>query len=106
MNLVEIIYKLTANLPKHESFGLSDQLRRAVSSVPLNIAEGSGCNSDKEFIQFLTMARRSLYEVVTATKIAQRLGYIKEAKVIQSLAQSDKVGSLINGLINSLRKGR
>lgn len=106
MSLVEDIYKLTATFPKHETFGLSDQLRRAGSSVPLNIAEGSGCNTDKEFIQFLTIARRSLYEVVTAIKIAERLGYIHEIEVTQSLAKCDKVGSLINGLINSLRKSR
>jgi four helix bundle protein len=106
MNLVEEIYKLTTSFPKREAFGLVDQLRRAVSSVPLNIAEGSGCNTDKEFVQFLTVARRSLYEVVTAVKIAERLGYIQEIEVTHSLAKCDKVGSLINGLINSLRKSR
>ncbi len=106
MNLVEDIYKLTTSFPKREAFGLVDQLRRAVSSVPLNIAEGSGCNTDREFIQFLSIARRSLYEVVTAVKIAERLGYIQEIEVTQSLAKCDKVGSLINGLINSLRKSR
>jgi len=104
MILVEDVYKLTATFPKNEVFGLVDQLRRATSSVPMNIAEGSGCNTDKEFIQFLTIARRSLYEVVTAIKIAERLGYLLEAKII--LAKCDKVGSLINGLINSLRRSR
>ncbi|HWP91625.1 MAG TPA: four helix bundle protein [Thermodesulfobacteriota bacterium] len=106
MNLVEEIYKLTTSFPKNESFVLVDQLRRAVSSVPLNIAEGSGCNTDKEFIQFLTIARRSLYEVVTAVKIAERLGYVNEEEVIQTITRCDKVGTLINGLVNSLRKSR
>lgn len=102
MSLVEDVYKLTSNFPKNETFGLTDQLKRAVSSVPLNIAEGSGCNTDKEFIQFLTIARRSLYEVVTAIKIAERLGFIHEPK--STLAKCDKVGSLINGLIRSLKR--
>jgi four helix bundle protein len=60
---------------KDELYGLMSQTRRAATSIALNIAEGSGGSSNAEFIRFLEMARRSVYEVITALEIAQRLGY-------------------------------
>jgi hypothetical protein len=59
------IYALTAQLPDTERFNLTAQLRKAVTSVPLNIAEGSGCSSDAEFARFVGYAYRSLKEVIT-----------------------------------------
>jgi four helix bundle protein len=57
MNLVEAVYRVTADFPKHELYGLTSQMRRAAVSVPSNIAEGKGHRSDPEFVRFLLHAR-------------------------------------------------
>lgn len=67
------IYEFTASLPDTERYNLAAQLRRAATSVPLNIAEGSGCTSDAEFARFVGYAYRSLKEVVTGVELCQRL---------------------------------
>ena len=67
------IYEFTAQLPDTERYNLTAQLRRAATSVPLNIAEGSGCRTDAEFARFVGDAYRSLKEVVTGLELCQRL---------------------------------
>ena len=67
------VYEFTAQLPDTERYNLAAQLRRAATSVPLNIAEGSGCTSDAEFARFVGYAYRSLKEVVTGVELCQRL---------------------------------
>ena len=75
MDLVEEIYNLTKLLPKDEDFVLKSQIRRAVLSVPSNIAEGSG-KSNKDFARFLSISVGSLFELETQILIAERRGYI------------------------------
>lgn len=70
------VYRVTAPFPRHELYGLSQQLRRAAVSVPSNIAEGKGHRSDREFGHFLLHARGSLLEVQTQVMIAQELQYL------------------------------
>ena len=65
MDLVESVYQMTNIFPDSEKFGLTNQIRRAVVSIPSNIAEGSGRKSDKELIQFIHIAIGSLAEVET-----------------------------------------
>ena len=72
------VYKLTKVFPSEEKFGMISQLRRAVSSVPANIAEGCERNHTKEFIQFLYIAKGSLGEVETFLMLSKDLGYIEE----------------------------
>jgi four helix bundle protein len=67
------IYAFTAQLPQDERYCLSAQLRKAATSIPLNVAEGTGCTTDVEFGRFLTYAYRSLKEVVTGLELCQRL---------------------------------
>ena len=67
------IYEFSAVLPDAERFGLTTQLRRAATSVPLNVAEGAGCSSNPEFARFLGYAYRSLKEVVTGLELCERL---------------------------------
>jgi four helix bundle protein len=67
------VYKFAATLPDEEKYNLASQIRRAASSVPLNISEGCGTASNTEFRRFLTYAYRSLKEVVTAVELCQRL---------------------------------
>ena len=95
-------YRITHGFPKEEAYGLASQFRRACVSVPLNIAEGCGCGSDKEFAQFLTVALRSQYEVVTILRLAERIGYLSTSQSRQLEKECSEVGKLIQGLLNSL----
>ena len=99
MNLTMEIYRLVKFLPREETYALSDQLRRAVVSIPSNIAEGHGRGTDKEFIKFLWIARGSLLEVEKQLIICNRLTLIKveESKFAQSLIV--EVGKMLNALI-------
>ena len=65
MELVEIVYKLTSTFPKEEKYGLTSQIQRSSISIPSNIAEGAGRNSDKEFRNFLGVANESSNELST-----------------------------------------
>lgn len=102
MNLVETIYQLTNNFPDSEKFGLTNQIRRAVVSIPSNIAEGSGRKSDKELIQFLHIALGSLAEVETQYLIAVRLKYVVKNEVLENELIS--LNKLLIGFRNYLLK--
>ena len=67
------IYRFSAQFPDAERYNLTSQLRKAATSVPLNIAEGAGCMTNGEFVRFLGYAYRSLKEVVTCLELCQRL---------------------------------
>ena len=75
--LVKIVYTKIRLFPKEEQFALCDQLRRAVVSIPSNIAEGYGRDTHKDFAHFLSLARGSLFEVDTQLSVAVDLGYMK-----------------------------
>ena len=76
MTLCENVYGLMRSFPPEERFALSDQLRRAVVSIPSNIAEGNGRDSRTEYARFLSIARGSLFEVQTQLELAERFKYI------------------------------
>ena len=96
------IYKASGNFPRSEQFGLIGQIRRAAISIPLNIAEGSGAGSNTEFQRFLSYARRSAYEVMSALEIAKRLGYCRDEKLNNLLEESDEIATMIVGLSRKL----
>jgi len=102
MHFVEIVYNATSSFPDSERFGLTSQMQRAAVSVPSNIAEGAGRNSDKEFLRFLYIARGSLCELETQFFIVQRLGYISNLENITN--HMDTLFGLIGGLIHSIRR--
>ncbi len=90
MDLVEKVYLLTKKLPKEEIYGLTSQVRRCAVSIPSNIAEGAGRNSDNEFIHFLSIANGSSYELETQLMLCERLAFfpkedIKNINVIQKM---------------------
>jgi four helix bundle protein len=95
------IYKLSKDFPQEERFGIISQIRRASSSVPINIAEGWGRNSTKSYSQFLKQARGSLYELETELIIANKIGYLKEdtGEIFDKMTTLSK---MINSLINKL----
>ena len=80
INLVDDIYNATDKFPKHELFGLASQMQRSATSVPSNIAEGSGKSSNKDFARFLSISVGSLFELETQVLIAERRGYIDNSQ--------------------------
>jgi four helix bundle protein len=102
MDLVTLVYQFTESFPQKEVFGLTNQLRRAAVSVPSNIAEGQGRNSNRDFQRFLSIARGSLQEVETQLELARRLGYLGETNLIDINELSSEVARLINGLSRAL----
>lgn len=101
--LVLKIYEITRQFPSEERFRLTDQLCRASISIPMNIAEGKGRGSLKEYIQFLTVARGSVEEVKYQLLLARDLGYLDEESYTETSKGYDQVGKMLNGLIRSLK---
>lgn len=104
MTLVTEVYALTQTFPREEMYGLTSQIRRAVISVPANIAEGWGRKSKKEYIQFLRIARGSLLELETLLIIAINLNYIPQAKTQPTLDRLAEVSRMLSGLMSSLNR--
>ena len=96
------VYKLTKDFPKTEIYGLVSQMRRASSSIPANIAEGCGRESDSEFKRFLTIARGSASELEYFTILAKDLGYTKEIEFKKINDIVDKVRRSLNNLMNKI----
>lgn len=105
MKLASDTYRITSMFPKHEIYGLTQQMRRAAVSVPSNIAEGKGHRSDKGFASFLFHARGSLLELQTQIEIAKDLDYLSEHDAKFLLDEATVVGKRLSGLINALGAG-
>ncbi len=86
IELVEDIYKLTAKFPENEKYGIKSQMNRAAVSIPSNIAEGAGRNSDKDFAHFISIAIGSMYELHTQIILCEKIGYIdnQQSNIIQT----------------------
>lgn len=98
--LVKQVYALLKKFPREEQYALCDQLRRAVISVPSNIAEGSGRTSAKNQAHFLEMAFGSLMEVDCQMDIAQDLGYVSSDELEVVSKQVRQVAALLSGMRN------
>jgi len=98
--LVKETYQLFANL---KDYGFRDQIQRAVISVMSNIAEGFDRGSNKEFIQFLVIARGSFSEVKSLSYAALDIGYIDKSAFTHMSERCSKLTSLINGFIRYLK---
>ena len=103
MDLVVAVYKLVKKLPKEELYALSDQMRRAVISIPSNIAEGQARNSKKEFIQFLSIAQGSRAELQTQLLLCVKLGYVTEVEINNLLSLTEEVGKMLTTFILKLK---
>jgi len=103
MILVEEIYAISRRFPPNERFGLTAQLRRAAVSVPSNIGEGARRKRRKAFLNHLDIALGSQGEVDVQLEIAKRLGFcvVDDYRRIQE--RVDRVGRMLNGLIESLQ---
>ena len=78
INLARKIYEVTGNFPANEKYGIVSQMTRAAVSIPSNIAEGAGRNSNKDFANFLSIAIGSIFELHTQIAICEQIGYINE----------------------------
>ena len=102
IDLAIATYRVTGFFPKHELYGLAQQMRRAAVSIGSNIAEGKGRRSDKEFRHFLFNARGSLLELETQLLIAFKLEYLPEKEWNKLQVQATQIGRALAGLLNSL----
>ncbi len=104
MQLVKEIYLLTKKYPKEEIYALTSQSKRAAVSVPANIAEGMGRQYKKDTLQFLHIARGSLYELETLLNIALMVEIISEDDFAKILPLLDQTMQVLNGLINYTKR--
>ena len=104
IKLVKNVYTISAKFPKEEIYGLTSQIKRAVISIPSNIAEGASRQTNKEFIQFLYIAIGSASEVETQLIIANELNFIDGSDLNKLLKDINEIKKMINGLIKHLKE--
>lgn len=102
--LVKSIYRLLEKFPKYETYAMGDQLKRAIVSVPSNIAEGSGRFSIKEKIHFIEIAYGSLTESLCQLDIAHDLEYITDEDFNNEKEKINIIGKQLSGLRSSFQK--
>ena len=102
--LVKSTYRLLEKFPKYETYAMGDQLRRAIVSVPSNIAEGSGRFSIKEKIHFIEIAYGSLTESLCQLDIAHDLDYITDEDFNNEKEKINIIGKQLSGLRSSFQK--
>jgi len=104
VDLVDVIYEVTASFPNRETYVLSAQLRRAANSIPSDIAEGRGRHTKADYRHFLYMARGGTQEVETQIEIARRQKFITSQRAVELISLVHEVGKLINSLISSVNR--
>ena len=102
INFVKEIYRLTEKFPPIEIYGLTNQIRRAVVSIPSNIAEGQGRSSAKEFRQFLAIALGSLAEIETQLIITREINFLGSEETEPLLLTIDRIRKMIKALSKSI----
>ncbi|MEZ2348411.1 four helix bundle protein [Terriglobus sp. RCC_193] len=103
MELATAIYRVTEGFPRHETYGLSSQMRRCAVSIPSNIAEGSARATKRDFSHFITIARGSAAELETQLDIARRLGYVDQSNYESVEALCFRVSRMLTKLLEAMR---
>ena len=106
IELVLKIYKLTGSFPISEQYGLTSQIRRSAVSIPSNIAEGSGRQSEGDFNHFLNIAKGSSNELETQVIISKKLAYLSDDDLVSCLSDIEEVQKMLTGLQRSLTAHR
>jgi four helix bundle protein len=101
--LAKLSYMLTKKFPGEEKFGLVSQVNRSAVSIPVNIAEGSGRNTEGERRQFLGIALGSSFELETQLLLAKELGYAKEEELTNMLGLNDEVQKMLIALQSKMK---
>ncbi len=104
INLVVNIYKVSEKFPKEEIYGLTSQIRRSAVSIPSNIAEGSGRNSDKDFNRFLDISLGSSFELETQIIITHELQLLSDNEFNNLIEKVQEAQKMITGLQRSITK--
>ena len=104
MKLAKNIYEVTKGFPPEERFGLTNQMRRAVVSIPSNLAEGHARFGPGECSRFISIAMGSVAELETQIILSDDLGYI--GKNTNLLSELDRIGRMLRGLAKSIEKRR
>lgn len=104
IQLVKLIYQLTDKFPDKEKYRLTDQMCRAVVSIPSNIAEGGARKSTKEFMRFVSIAIGSLAELRTQVVIAKELGYTNKETTTEISSLMIILGKKLHGLYKALER--
>ncbi len=99
-------YRLTAAFPPAERYGLTAQMRRAAVSVVSNIAEGTGRETDAQFVAFLRIARGSLHELECQALLAVELGFGEAIAMNELVEGAHRTGRLLHGLLRSINTGK
>ncbi len=105
IDMVTHIYKTTSTFPDRERFNLISQINRAAVSIPSNIAEGAGRNSDREFIHFLAIAHASTFELETQLIIAKELSYLSVQQLetlLEKIAELQKMNYVLQRKLRNL----
>lgn len=97
------IYKVTETYPRDELFGLTSQIRRAVSSIPTNIAEGCGRNSDAELFNFFNIASGSAAEVEYQLVLSKDLGYLDESAATELANEITEIRKMLGSYMRKLK---
>ena len=103
VELADVVLGILETFPANKHFRLIGQMEAAVSSISQNIAEGKGRQYKKEFVQFLFIAKGSLFEVITLSEIFRRRALFNEDHYLSIRRQSEQIDRKISGLINKLR---
>ena len=103
-DLTVAVYEATKSFPREEIYGLTSQLKRASSSVPANIAEGSARSTRKDYLHFLHIARGSLAETQYFIHLSSRLGYLQGSLVDKLQLQTKSAFACLHGLIRAVEK--
>lgn len=104
MDITEMTYRVAAGFPKEEKYGLTSQMKRSAVSIPSNIAEGAGRNTDGEFKNFLGISSGSSNELFTQLILSHRLELVSEEKVQPILDQLIEVQKMNYVLIHKFSK--
>ena len=104
MELVRDVYRSVNDFPQDEKYGLNSQIKRCVISIPSNIAEGSGRNTNKDFVKFLYISLGSSYELETQLILAHDFKFINQSAFATSMESIEEIQKMLRGLIDRFNK--
>jgi four helix bundle protein len=100
IDLARVVYEITRGFPREERFGLTANVRRAATSVALNIA--AGCSTRRDFSHFINIASGSLFEVVAGLRLAERLGFGDAARIHDAHGKAETLARKLSSFKRSL----
>ena len=102
IDLVVEVYRLVKKLPREETYALSDQMRRAVVSIPSKIAAGHTCYPESDCVETLSVANGSKAAIETQLLICLRLNYLDESDAERALSLCTEIGKMLSAMISKL----